>query len=59
LFTQDVLTGVVNLQESPRTLYAVLGDWLQLLAIIAAFGVGLATVMQPSGDFRIRPGVRR
>jgi len=60
LFTRDVLTGVVNLQESPRTLYAVFGDWLQLLAITVTIGISLATVVQPpTRDFRIRPGVRR
>jgi apolipoprotein N-acyltransferase len=59
LFTRDLLTGVVNLQEAPRTLYAVLGDWVQVLAILAAAGVMLATLTRPSGEFRIRPGVRR
>jgi apolipoprotein N-acyltransferase len=59
LFTQDVLTGVVNLQNAPRTLYAVVGDWVQLLAILAMFGIVLATTVSPSRDFRIRPGVRR
>jgi apolipoprotein N-acyltransferase len=59
LFTRDLLTGVVNLQEAPRTLYAVVGDWVQLLAILAAAAVMVATLARPSGEFRIRPGVRR
>jgi len=59
LFTRDLLTGVVNLQQAPRTLYAVVGDWVQVLAILAAAGVMMATLVRPSGDFRIRPGVRR
>jgi apolipoprotein N-acyltransferase len=59
LFTRDLLTGVVNVQDSPRTLYAVLGDWVQLLIIIGAIGVALATMAGPSREFRIRPGVRR
>lgn len=59
LFTQDVLTGVVNLQDAPRTLYAVVGDWLQLLAIAAAVVVAVSTARGPARDFRIRPDLRR
>jgi len=59
LFTRDLLTGVVNLQAAPRTLYAVLGDWVQLLAILAAGAIVVATLARQSGEFRIRPGVRR
>jgi apolipoprotein N-acyltransferase len=59
LFTADVLTGIVNLQEAPRTVYAVLGDWLQLLAILAAIGVAISTARGPARDFRIRPDLRR
>ncbi len=59
MFTRDLLTGVVNLQAAPRTLYAVLGDWVQLLAILAAAAVVVATLARPSGEFRIRPGLRR
>lgn len=59
LFEQDVLSGVVNLQASPRTLYAVVGDWVQLLAILAALAVMVSTLRGPARDFRIRPGVRR
>ena len=59
LFTQDLLTGVVNLQDSPRTIYAVLGDWVQVLAILAALGVAAAALAGPTREFRIRPGVRR
>ncbi len=59
LFEQDVLSGVVNLQASPRTLYAVVGDWLQLLAIVVALGVMVSTLRGPAREFRIRPDVRR
>lgn len=59
LFTRDVLTGTVNLQDSPRTLYAVVGDWVQILAILTAMGLTAATAVRPTRDFRIRPGVRR
>lgn len=59
LFTQDILTGVVNLQESPRTLYAVVGDWLQLIAIVGAIAVAFSTARGPARDFRIRPDLRR
>jgi apolipoprotein N-acyltransferase len=60
LFTRDLLTGVVNFQAAPRTLYAVLGDWVQLLMIFGALGVAVATIAgRSSRDFSIRPGVRR
>jgi apolipoprotein N-acyltransferase len=59
LFTQDILTGVVNIQDAPRTVYAVMGDWLQLVAIAAAVVVAVSTVRGPSRDFRIRPDLRR
>ena len=59
LFTQDVLTGVVNLQEAPRTIYTVVGDWLQLLAIVIAMAVAISTARGPARDFRIRPDLRR
>ena len=59
LFVQDILTGVVNLQDAPRTLYAVVGDWLQLLAIGIAIAVAISTARGPARDFRIRPDLRR
>jgi apolipoprotein N-acyltransferase len=59
LFTQDVLTGVVNIQDAPRTVYAVVGDWLQLLAIVIAGAIAFSTARRPARDFRIRPDVRR
>lgn len=59
LFTQDLLTGVVHFQDAPRTLYAVVGDWVQILAILTALGIAVATLTGPARDFRIRPGVRR
>ncbi len=60
LFEQDLLSGTLNLQESPRTLYAVVGDWVQLLAIAVVAGL-IATTLRggPARDFRIRPDVRR
>jgi len=59
LFTQDILTGVVNLQDAPRTVYAIVGDWLQLVAIVGAIGIGISTSRGPARDFRIRPDLRR
>ena len=50
---------VVNLQDAPRTLYAVVGDWLQLLAIGIAIAVAISTARGPARDFRIRPDLRR
>ncbi len=59
LFVRDLLTGVVNLQDAPRTLYVVAGDWVQILAILAAAAVIVATLTGPTREFRIRPGDRR
>ena len=60
LFTEVVLTGTVNLQGSRRTLYAVFGDWLQLLAILAGVIVLFGTLGGgPVRDFKIRPQRRR
>src|SRR3990170_6049087 len=59
LFTQDVVRGVVNLQTSRRTVYAVAGDWLQALAILVSLVVLIGTVGGPSRDFKIRPQRRR
>jgi apolipoprotein N-acyltransferase len=58
LFTEEVLTGTVRVQESGRTLYALAGDWLQLLAI----ALGLATAVlghRNPRHFKIRPAARR
>jgi apolipoprotein N-acyltransferase len=59
LFTRDILTGTVNIQDAPRTVYAVVGDWLQLMAIAAAIAIGVSTARGPARDFRIRPDLRR
>lgn len=59
LLTEDILRGSVRFQESRRTVYAVAGDWLQLLAIGIAIIVITATLGGPSRDFRIRPEHRR
>ena len=53
-----VLRGIVHMQGSPRTLYAITGDWLQILAILNAI-VLLAAYRQTRRGFRIRPEVGR
>jgi len=58
LFTGEVLHGTVRVQESRRTLYAVVGDWLEVVAI----GVGVIALVvgwRNPRDFRIRPLARR
>jgi apolipoprotein N-acyltransferase len=61
LFEGAVLTGTVNVQTSRRTFYAIVGDWVQVLAILAALVVLAGTVggTGPSRDFKIRPERRR
>jgi apolipoprotein N-acyltransferase len=44
LFEQAILTGNVTLHQGRRTLYAVSGDWLQLLAVAALAAVAIGTV---------------
>jgi apolipoprotein N-acyltransferase len=58
LFTEDVVRGTVHAQESRKTLYAVVGDWLQVIAMIGA-GILLAGYRRPRRDFKIKPGQRR
>jgi apolipoprotein N-acyltransferase len=58
LFTEAVLEGTVQVQRNGRTLYTVAGDWLQLLAILAAIAVVAAGYREPR-RFRIRPEARR
>jgi apolipoprotein N-acyltransferase len=41
LVTAEVLTGTVEMRQSGRTMYAVLGDWLALLAAIVLGGGAL------------------
>lgn len=56
LFEEDLLRGRVNLQTSRRTVYAVAGDWLQILAILAALTIiGTTVGSGRSRDFKIRP----
>lgn len=59
VFTEDVVRGIVNLQLSRRTVYAVAGDWLQLLALVIGLAVLVGTLGGPSRDFKIRPQRRR
>jgi apolipoprotein N-acyltransferase len=59
LFTEDVLQGTVNLQTSRRTVYAVTGDWLQVVMVLAALGVAINSLGGVSRDFRIRARHRR
>ncbi|MBN2113044.1 MAG: apolipoprotein N-acyltransferase [Acidimicrobiia bacterium] len=58
LFTAEVLYGVVRVQESRRTLYAMAGDWLELAAIAGA-AVALVVGWRNPREFRIRPRARR
>jgi apolipoprotein N-acyltransferase len=58
LFTDEVLYGTVRVQESRRTFYAVIGDWLELAAIGAA-GIALVVGWRRPREFRIRPLARR
>jgi apolipoprotein N-acyltransferase len=56
LFEEDLLRGRVHLQTSRRTVYAVAGDWLQILAILSAIGILATTIGSGrSRDFKIRP----
>jgi apolipoprotein N-acyltransferase len=56
LFDDDILQGRINLQTSRRTVYAVAGDWLQTLSILAGLTVLFATIGSGrSRDFKIRP----
>ncbi|MEX1208639.1 MAG: apolipoprotein N-acyltransferase, partial [Acidimicrobiia bacterium] len=56
MFEEDLLRGRVNLQASRRTVYAVAGDWLQILAILSAIGILATTIGSGrSRDFKIRP----
>jgi apolipoprotein N-acyltransferase len=61
LFEGAVLTGSVNVQTSRRTFYAVVGDWVQVLAMLGAIVVLAGTVggSGPARDFKIRPERRR
>ncbi len=58
LFTADVIRGTVRVREGRRTFYAVTGDWLQLLAVLAAIVVLVTGFWSPRG-FKIRLGARR
>jgi apolipoprotein N-acyltransferase len=57
LFTEDVIVSRLEFQRSRPTLYARLGDWLQVLAVAAAFITVVAyRVGRP--EFKIRPEAR-
>lgn len=58
LFTAEVLYGTVHVQDSRRTLYAVMGEWLELAAIAMA-AITLVVGWRHPRDFRIRPLARR
>lgn len=58
LFEAVLYTGVVRFQDSPRTFYAVAGDWLQVLAMAAAAAT-LAAYRGTRPGFRIRREVGR
>lgn len=58
LFTTEILYGMLNVQDSRKTLYAVVGDWLELAAMAAA-AVALVVGWRHPRDFRIRPLARR
>jgi apolipoprotein N-acyltransferase len=58
LFEEAVLTGVIREQRSPRTFYTITGDWLQLLMIVVAVGLMIAS-RSPQRGFKIRPERRR
>ena len=57
-FESVVLRGTVRFQDAPRTLYALAGDWLQVLAILNAL-VLVAAYREARRGFKIRPEVRR
>lgn len=59
LFTEEVLFGRANFQESRRTVFAVAGPWLQMLAIALGLMAGFGTVGGPTRAFKIRPERRR
>jgi apolipoprotein N-acyltransferase len=58
LFEEAVLTGVIREQRSPRTFYTITGDWLQVLMMVAALGLLIAS-RAPQRGFKIRPERRR
>jgi apolipoprotein N-acyltransferase len=58
LFTSAVMRGSVRVQESRRTFYAIVGDWLQISAMVAALVV-LVIGFWPARGFKIRLGARR
>lgn len=52
LFEPAILTGAVTLHQGARTLYAVVGDWLQLAAIAALGVVAVGTTGLNRGEVR-------
>ena len=59
LFTADVITDTVRLQTSRQTFYARIGDWLQVLAILALGALVVEALRHPTRAFKIRPERRR
>jgi apolipoprotein N-acyltransferase len=57
LFTEDIVEGVVRAQRSRRTLYSVVGDWLQVVAMLGA-GALIIAARGPRRRFKIRPEAR-
>ena len=57
-FEAVVLRGTVHFQDAPRTLYALAGDWLQVLAILNGL-VLIGAYRETRRGFKIRPEVRR
>jgi len=58
LFEEAVLTGVLREQRSPRTFYAITGDWLQVGMMLVAASLLIAS-RNPQRGFKIRPERRR
>jgi len=58
MFEEAILTGVLREQRSPRTLYTITGDWLQVMMMLVAIGL-LVSSRGPQRGFKIRPNRRR
>ncbi len=52
-FEATLYSGVVRFQDSPRTLYAIAGDWLQILAMAAGL-IALVGFGEGRRGFRVR-----
>jgi len=58
MFEEAILIGVLREQRSPRTLYTITGDWLQVMMMLVAIGL-LVSSRGPQRGFKIRPNRRR